>query len=196
MISSIPWLLSGPPRFGPLRTRKTWSVTGSAGRLRVEVAGEGGEEPRGDRHDPLVPALALGDEQPAFADLDITQAQAEHLAAAQPAEQHRLHHRPVAVGAQRRHQRVYLGREQDPRQHPWGPQQRRPPPSRAGAGASGRHPMGHRVDPNPAIPARDEVVEQPGQGGQAPLDGAYRQPGLAVLQAHHPRPAARRLVGP
>ena len=88
------------------------------GPLGVQVAGEGGEEPRRDRHDPLMPALALGDEQPALADLDITQPQAEDLAAAQPAEQHRLDHRPVAVGAQHRHQRVDLGREQDARQRP------------------------------------------------------------------------------
>jgi hypothetical protein len=49
-----------------------------------------------------MPALALGDEQPALADLDIPEPQAEDLAAAQPAEQHRLDHCPVAVGAQHR----------------------------------------------------------------------------------------------
>ena len=40
----------------------------------------------------------------------VGQAQPEHLAAAQPGQHHRQHHRPVPVRAQRRHQRVHLVR--------------------------------------------------------------------------------------
>jgi len=32
---------------------------------------------------------------PSLADAHVTESQAEHLAAAQPAEQHRQHHRPI-----------------------------------------------------------------------------------------------------
>jgi hypothetical protein len=67
--------------------------------FRVEVGGHRGEEPAGDRDLPLMPALALGDEHPAGGDLQVLQAQAEDFAAAQPAQHHRLGHRPVAVRA-------------------------------------------------------------------------------------------------
>ncbi len=53
-------------------------------------------------------SLALGDKQPALANADVGQAQPEDLAAAQPAQQHRLDHRLVAVGAQRADERVGL----------------------------------------------------------------------------------------
>src|SRR6476661_7905820 len=53
-------------------------------------------------------ALAVGDEQPLLARMHITQSQPEHLAASQPAQQHRLHHRPVPMGAQRPYQGVGL----------------------------------------------------------------------------------------
>ena len=59
---------------------------------------------------PLPSALALGDEQPPPRDLDVLQSQPEDLAAAQPAQHHRRHHRPVAVGAQRHGQRFHLAR--------------------------------------------------------------------------------------
>jgi hypothetical protein len=42
-------------------------------------------------------AFALGDEHPAGSDLNIAQPQPEDLATAQPAQQHRLSHRPVPV---------------------------------------------------------------------------------------------------
>ena len=59
-------------------------------------------------------ALALSDEDPPGRDLQVAQSQTQDLTAAQPTQHHRLHHRPVAVGAQRRQQRVDLARIQDP----------------------------------------------------------------------------------
>ena len=44
-------------------------------------------------------ALALGDEHPSGGDPQILQPQSEDLAAAQPAQHHRLAHGPVPVGA-------------------------------------------------------------------------------------------------
>ena len=59
------------------------------GTLAVEVSGQGGEEPARDRDDPLMAALALGDEEPPVGELNVTQPQAGHLAAAQAAKQQR-----------------------------------------------------------------------------------------------------------
>jgi hypothetical protein len=60
--------------------------------------------------------LALGDEQRPIGHAHIGEAQAEHLTAPQPAEQHGQHHRPVAMGAQRRQQCSHLCRIEDPGQ--------------------------------------------------------------------------------
>ena len=65
--------------------------------LVVEVAADGGEEPVRHRHQPLMAALAVGDEHPPLPDPHIAEPQPEHLAAAQPAEHHRLDHRPVPL---------------------------------------------------------------------------------------------------
>jgi hypothetical protein len=50
--------------------------------------GQGEEEPLRHRDDPLVPALAVGDEQAMLARAYVLQAQAEDLKAAQPIQQH------------------------------------------------------------------------------------------------------------
>ena len=138
-------------------------------------------------------ALALGDEHPPLADPDIVQAQAEHLAAAQPAEQHRLHHGPVAVRcAAPSRKRVDLGGPEHPRQRPRRPDQRAPR-GRAVAEPPGRQPARHRVVGDAGVAARDQVVEQTRDAGEPALDRARRQPGLAVLQPDHagPRRGAR-----
>jgi hypothetical protein len=77
-----------------------------------------------DRHDPLMTALAVSDEHSAFGDPQVLQPQPEDLAAAQPAEHHRGHHRPIPMGAQRGEQRINLARFEDPRQRPPGADQR------------------------------------------------------------------------
>lgn len=73
-----------------------------------QVLGKADEEPPRHRHAALVTALALGDEQAMLAGGDVLQAQAEHLATAQAAEQHRLHNGPVPMGAQSGHEAVHL----------------------------------------------------------------------------------------
>ncbi len=67
----------------------------------LQVGTHGCEEPRRDRHHPLSAALALGHEQPSLTGAEVLNTQAQHLAAAQPAQQHRVDHGPVAVGPQR-----------------------------------------------------------------------------------------------
>jgi hypothetical protein len=71
-------------------------------------------------------ALALGDEHPLLARMHIGQPQAKYLAAAQPAQQHRLDHRPVPVRAQRGQEHVRLAWVDHPRQRPRRPDQRHP----------------------------------------------------------------------
>ncbi len=68
----------------------------------VEIAGHGREERLRHRHQPLMAALAVGDEHPPLTEAEVFEAQAEHLAATQPTQQHRLHDRPVPLGVQRR----------------------------------------------------------------------------------------------
>ena len=47
-----------------------------------------------------VAALALGDEDPPLAETKVFEAQPQHLATAEAAEQHGLGHSPVPIGAQ------------------------------------------------------------------------------------------------
>src|ERR671918_329943 len=65
------------------------------GAFGVQIAGDTGEEPGRDRHQPLMAALAIGDEHPPLDRAQILQPQAKHLAAAQPTEHHRFDHGPV-----------------------------------------------------------------------------------------------------
>ena len=61
-------------------------------------------------------ALALVDEHSPLTQMQILEPKTEHLTAAQTAEDHRLHHGPIAVGAQRGHQRGELFGFEDARQ--------------------------------------------------------------------------------
>ena len=63
-------------------------------------------------------ALAVGNEDPPLTETQILEPEPEHLAAPQTAQQHRLGHGPVPLGAQRRHERLDLVEIQDPRQSP------------------------------------------------------------------------------
>jgi hypothetical protein len=67
--------------------------------FRLEIGGHRREEARRERHDPLVAPLALGDEHATLPGPEVRQVQPKHLAAAQPAQQHRLDHRPVVRNA-------------------------------------------------------------------------------------------------
>ena len=136
-------------------------------------------------------ALAVGDEQPLLARMHITQSQPEHLAASQPAQQHRLHHRPVPMGAQRPYQGVGLLWVDHPRQRARGADQRYP--SHRAAGTTGRQSLRHGVSRNDT--ADDQVLEQPGDRGQPPLDRARRQTRLTILDPHHLRPTSRLPLG-
>ena len=169
-------------------------INGSLRSLLGEVARERGEEARGHRDDPLVAALAVGDEQPSLTRADITEPQAQHLAAAQAAEQHRLGHRPVPGCAQRRDEDVNLIRVDHPRQRPWRPDQRdtvdRPLP-----GTAHRQAARHRVLRHHGVAADDQVLVESRDRRQATLDGAGRQPALAVLDADHHRAVAGFALG-
>jgi hypothetical protein len=55
------------------------SVPGISGTLGLQVGADLGEEPRRDRDQPLVAALALGDDHPPLPEPQICQPQAEDL---------------------------------------------------------------------------------------------------------------------
>ena len=65
---------------------------------------------------PLMAAFALVDEHSPFTQMQIVETKTEHLTAAQTAEHHRLHHGPIALGAQRGHQRGEFFGFEDARQ--------------------------------------------------------------------------------
>jgi len=91
-------------------------VSADTGRsFGLEIRSRRGEEPCRDRHDPLMAALALADEHPPLPDVQIFQTQSEDLAAAQPTQHRREHHRPVPLPAQRSEQRIHLARHEDAR---------------------------------------------------------------------------------
>ena len=87
------------------------------GRQRVE-------EPRRDRHDPLVTALAHSDEHSPLPSIDVLEPQPEHLTTTQPSQQHRVDHRLVPMLAKRVGERIDLGRIDHPRKRPRCPDQR------------------------------------------------------------------------
>ncbi len=117
------------------------------------------EEPGRDRHQPLVTTLAVGDEDATLGHPQVLQPQPEHLAAAQPAQQHRGDHGPVPVGAQRPGEGVDLGRGQNPRQ-------------RASRGADQWHALGGAA----SLPT----------GGQTPRHRVRGDPPRAVKNANRP----------
>ena len=63
-------------------------------------------------------ALAIGDEQSSLAPTNVLEAQTEDLATAQPGEQHRVDHRPIPIGPERRHELDHVVVVEDPRQMP------------------------------------------------------------------------------
>ena len=101
-------------------------------------------------HRPLMATLALGDEHPPLTQAQILESKAEHLASAQAAQHHRLHHCPVPLRAQRP-QRRHLRQVRDARQlahgrtHGW--PRTLPPVARVG------RPRGHGVRLHPSIAA-------------------------------------------
>ena len=148
------------------------------------------------RHQPLMAALALGDEHPPLAQTQILEAQPEHLAAAQTAQHHRLHHGPVPLGAQRRHQRGQLVGIQDARQSAHRPHQRLAPqlPSVRDASAA---PAGTGLVVHPDIAAGDQIAIERRHRGQPTADRRRRQPRACHRRSAppSPRPAGPALRG-
>ena len=142
--------------------------------LVVHVGGHGGEEAGRHRHQPLMAALALGNEHPPLTQAQILKSQAEHLAPAQPAQRHRLHHGPVPIRAQRPHQRGHLLGIQNARQPAHRAQQRLAPqlPPRT----PGRQTPRDRVRLHPHITADDQIPIQRRDRRQTPADRRRRQP--------------------
>src|SRR4029077_6358664 len=75
-----------PPRPFEHQEYEVDSICGAT--LFGEVRAQRLEETVADRDDPLMSTLAVSDEHPSFAEVDILVAQTEDLAAAQSAEQH------------------------------------------------------------------------------------------------------------
>ena len=150
--------------------------------LAVDVAGDRREERLRHRHQPLTAALALRDGHPPLAQPEILEPQAEHLATAQPAQQHRLDDGPIAFGAKRRHQRLDLRRLQDARQ-PANPSHQRHHAALAAMSAlPSRQASRHGVDRH--VAAGDEIAIEARQRRQPPLDRRRRQARAAVGDAH------------
>ena len=145
-------------------------------------------------HDPLVTALPLGDEHPLLPGAEVLQAQSEDLAAAKPAQQHRLDHGPVAPRAQRGHQRIDLVRVNHARQGARGADEGHASHGPL-AGAAHRQAARHRIAGHPGVSPNDQVLIESRDRGQTALDGARRQARLPVLDPHDRRaPAGRALA--
>lgn len=97
--------------------RRVWA-------FQLEILSDPGGELRRDWDHPLAASLALGNEHPAFTDSQILQTQTEDLASSQPAQQHRVDHRPVAPRPQCCPQCGDRCRRQHTRQRPRGPHHR------------------------------------------------------------------------
>jgi hypothetical protein len=127
-------------------------------------------------------ALALRDEHPPLAQPEVLEPQAEHLATAQPAQQHRLDDGSIAFGAKRRHQRLDLGWLQDARQPANSSHQRHHAALAAMSALPSRQASRHRVDRH--LAAGDEIAIEARHRRQPPLDRRRRQPRSAVGDAH------------
>ena len=156
----------------------------------AQIVAEHGEEGVGDRHQPLMAALAVSDEHRSISYPDIAQPQPEHFATAQPAEQHRQHHRPIPRRAQRPEQGVDLARRQDPRQRLGHPHQRhRPSPA---ARSTGLQASRHRVRHHRRVAASDQIGVEARHRRQSTSDRASRQSRLMISHPDH-RPIAALL---
>jgi hypothetical protein len=141
-----------------------------------------------------VTALALGDEHALLSGAEVLQAQPEDLAAAQPAQQHRLDHGLVAPRAQCGHQRIDLLRVDHARQRARDSNERHASPGPV-AGSAQRQAARHRIPDHPGVASDDQVLIEPRDRGQTALDGARRQTRLPVLDPHDRRaPAGRPLA--
>ena len=121
--------------------------------------------------------------------------QPQHLAPAQPGQQHRQHHRPVPVRMQRADQLVRLLRRQDPRQRPRHPHQRRGPRPHRPALPPGREAARHRVGPHRRIAPRDQVRIQARHRRQAAGDRRADSPdsrSASRITLRSPRGSARK----
>ncbi len=146
--------------------------------LLVKVVAGRSEELCGDRYQPLVPALALADEDPTLARRQVAQPQAEHLPAAQSAQQHRENHGPVPPGVQSAKHLFDLARPENAREGTGCAQQRRP--SIVASTAVGQ-PGRHRIAFDGEVIAGRQVAEQAGDAGEPTLDGPCREAHFAVL---------------
>src|SRR6516162_9675241 len=101
-------------------------------------------------------ALALVHEYSPLTQMQILEPQTEHFAAAQTTEDHRLHHRPITVGAQRAHQRGELFGFEDARQ-PANRTHQRLAPSLTSV-PTRRKPTRHRIGLHTDITAGDQIA--------------------------------------
>ncbi len=128
-------------------------------------------------------ALAVRDEQSAFAPTDVRQSQPEDFATAQTGEQHRVDHRPIPIRPQRRNELDDVVVIEDPRQMPHRSNQWDHPPVTRHRRAH-RHAALHRVVVE--FSERDEVRIEPRQRRQSTTDRRQRQP-LRGVDRHHRR---------
>jgi len=154
---------------------------GIGGALVVEVGGDGSEEGARHRNDAVVAALAVDHEHPPLAQSQILEPQPEHLAATQPAEQHRLDHRPVPLRAQGAHERLHFGGVEDAGQAANAADERGTAelPTGAPRRQAPRDGVGADVAPG------EQVAIEARHRGQAPLDRRRRQPARSVGDAKH-----------
>ena len=155
---------------------------GLRGPFVAQVGRQRVEEPRRDRHDPLVTALAVGDEHPPLPSVDVLEPQPKHLTTTQPSQQHRVDHRPVPMLAKRAGERIDLSRIDHPRKHLRGPDQRHAT-HRPLATSTRCQPLRHRTRCH--ITTHNQIVIEPRDRSQPTLDRPCRQTRLTVLDPHH-----------
>ncbi len=161
--------------------------------LDLEVGRDAEEEAAREGHNPLVPALSLGDEHALIPGAEVLQAQSDDLAATEPTQQHRLDHGPVAPRAERGHQRVDLVRVNHARQGTRGADERHAshgPLAGAAQGQAARH----GIADHPGVAPHHQILIEPRDRGQPALDGARRQAWLPVLDPHDRRATPRRAL--
>jgi hypothetical protein len=163
-----------------------------SGPLLVQVAANGGEEAHRDGDDPLPAPFALGDEQAPLPGLDVAQPQAEHLAAAQPAQHHGLDHGPVPLRPQGSDQGVDLNGVEHPRHGLRDADQRNASLAPSGSRAPSVQASGHRVGDHASVAPSCQIREQATDAGESSRDGASGQARLTIFQSHDLAAAAGR----
>ncbi len=94
-----PASVSGRPRVGPWRTTKHSGLRHPGGRSERTYASALGEENAVDGHNALLAALADDTDSPQ-AHVHIGRPQTTDLSGSETTQDHRQHHRPVAVGVE------------------------------------------------------------------------------------------------